>query len=117
MAFLDYHPMPLYSTPYYQYSAVIEGSKYTFKFSWNDEAQFWSFSLFDSSGNPLVLGVKLVPKFDFLKNYKYKANIPNVIFDFRNVRDGNIIANQYDIEVDYRFGYIETTVKDEDPVV
>ncbi len=42
---------------------VLNGKQYQIRFTWNDTGGFWTFGLMDSLGNPLLIGVKVVPQF------------------------------------------------------
>lgn len=42
---------------------VLNGKQYQIRFTWNDTGGFWTFGLMDSLGNPLLIGVKIVPQF------------------------------------------------------
>lgn len=41
---------------------VLKGKQYQIRFTYNDTGGYWSFGLADSLGNPIRVGVKLVPQ-------------------------------------------------------
>jgi len=42
---------------------VLDGVQYLIKFTWNEAAQRWSFGLYTMQREPLVQGVRIVPRF------------------------------------------------------
>lgn len=42
---------------------ALQGKQYQIRFTYNDTGGYWSFGLMDSLGNPLLVGVKIVPQF------------------------------------------------------
>ena len=41
----------------------LQGSQYQLRFTWNDTGGYWMFSILNSLGEPLLIGVKIVPNF------------------------------------------------------
>jgi len=58
---------------------VLDGKQYQIRFTWNDTGGFWTFGLMDSLGNPLIIGVKIVPQFP-LNLFYGTQNLPVGIF-------------------------------------
>lgn len=58
---------------------VLSGKQYFIRFSYNDTFDFWKFSLYDSQNQPIVLGVKIVPRF-VLNLFFGVAKLPDGIF-------------------------------------
>ena len=56
--------------------AVLEGSVYNIRFTWNEAGQFWSFGLFTSLHEPIVQSVKIVPRFPLNLQY-IDSRLPN----------------------------------------
>lgn len=42
---------------------VLNGTAYQIRFTWNDTGGYWKFSVYDSQGKPIVVGIKIVPRF------------------------------------------------------
>jgi hypothetical protein len=42
---------------------VLDGKVYNIRFTYNDTADIWKWSMYDDVMNPIVLGVKIVPNF------------------------------------------------------
>lgn len=58
---------------------VLSGTPYLIRFTYNDTKDFWKFSLYDAQNEPLILGVKIVPKFP-LNVFYGTARVPSGIF-------------------------------------
>lgn len=58
---------------------VLDGKQYQIRFTWNDTGGFWTFGLMDSLGNPLLIGVKVVPQFP-LNLFYGTQNLPVGVF-------------------------------------
>lgn len=58
---------------------VLLGKQYQLRFTWNDTGGFWSFSLMDSLGAPLLIGTKIVPQFP-LNLFYGTENLPLGVF-------------------------------------
>lgn len=39
------------------------GTQYQLRFTWNEACQCWSFGLLDALGDPLAIGIKIIPNF------------------------------------------------------
>ena len=58
---------------------VLLGTQYQIRFTWNETGAFWTFGLYDSLGEPLLVGVKIVPNFP-LNLFCASDKLPNGIF-------------------------------------
>jgi len=67
---------------------VLDGTQYLLRFTWNETAQRWSFGLFTTQREPLMQGLRIVPRFP-LNLQTVDERIPNGIFgvftDFESV--------------------------------
>lgn len=61
--------IPLYEDAFYSMSMSFEGNSYKLEFLYNEEAELYSFSLYDELGIPLVLGLALVPFYPIAMDY------------------------------------------------
>ena len=55
-------------------SAILDTESYKFHFSWNDTG-FWLMDLRDSEGRDIVRGIKLLPNFPLLNQYRRLAGM------------------------------------------
>ena len=44
-------------------SVTLSGNAYRVRFTYNDTYDYWTFGLYDGKGNPIALGMKIVPIF------------------------------------------------------
>lgn len=58
---------------------VLNNTAYQIRFTWNDSGGYWKFSLYDSQGKPIVLGIKIVPRFP-LNVFYGVTRLPGGIF-------------------------------------
>lgn len=58
---------------------VLDGKQYQIRFTWTETGAFWTFGLLDSLGNPLLIGVKIVPNFP-LNLFYPNDKLPNGFF-------------------------------------
>ena len=42
---------------------VLNGVAYQIRFTWNDTGGYWKFSVYDPQSQPIVVGIKIVPRF------------------------------------------------------
>lgn len=58
---------------------VLEGKEYLIRFSYNENAAFWTFGLYDLERNPYVTGIRIVPNSPL--NFFYQShNLPEGLF-------------------------------------
>jgi len=58
---------------------VLDGAQYFIRFTWNETAGRWSFGLFTIQKEPLVQGIRLVPRFP-LNLQIVDGNFPTGVF-------------------------------------
>jgi len=49
---------------------------YYFDFYWNTRDASWILGIYDAQKNPILCGIKLVPSYFLLEQYRYLSNIP-----------------------------------------
>jgi hypothetical protein len=59
-------PTPTAGFPHSRMSVPLSGATYRIRWLWNQRDGAWSFSMWDPSGSPLVLGVRVVVGVDLL---------------------------------------------------
>lgn len=42
---------------------VLKGKQYQIRFTWSDTGGYWYFGVTDALGSPILIGVKVVPRF------------------------------------------------------
>lgn len=47
-------------TPHYSFDVQIEAQSFTFEFRWNSRAEFWACDIYDSTGEAIVTGRRVV---------------------------------------------------------
>ena len=58
---------------------VLQGKQYLIRFTWNDTGGYWCFSVSDALGTPILMGVKIVPRFPLNIFYSI-AELPFGVF-------------------------------------
>lgn len=58
---------------------VLGGKQYLIRFTWNDTGGYWCFGISDALGNPILVGVKVVPRFPLNLFYGIAA-LPEGVF-------------------------------------
>ena len=58
---------------------VLGGVAYQIRFTYNDTFDYWKFSLYTSQNEPIVLGIKIVPRFP-LNVFYGVTKLPNGVF-------------------------------------
>lgn len=59
---------------------VLNGKQYLIRFTYNDTGGYWNFGLSDALGEPIVMGVKVVPRFPLNVFYYGVAELPMGVF-------------------------------------
>lgn len=65
---------------YYDFTAVLEGKAYQFTFRWNDRGAFWTMSIADGLGIPLISGRRVVVDWPLLFRFPFPALPPGEFF-------------------------------------
>lgn len=58
---------------------VLAGTAYLIRFTYNDTCDYWKFSLYNAQNEPIVLGIKIVPRFP-LNVFYGVTKLPDGIF-------------------------------------
>lgn len=58
---------------------VLNGTAYLIRFTWNDRGGFWKFGLYDTQSQPIVIGIKIVPRYPLNLFYGF-TNLPDGVF-------------------------------------
>ncbi|WP_337937744.1 phage baseplate plug family protein [Anaerotignum faecicola] len=58
---------------------VLNDTVYFIRFTYNDTADYWKVSLYDAQNEPIVLGIKIVPRFP-LNTFYPVSKLPDGIF-------------------------------------
>jgi len=65
---------------------VLNGTAYMLRFSYNDTCDYWKFSLYTAQNDPIVLGIKIVPRFP-LNVFYGVTSIPDGFFAVLTKKD------------------------------
>lgn len=60
-------------------TVVLSGKQYQIRFTYNDTGGYWSFGIYDTLGNPIRVGIKMVPKMP-LNLFCGTDDMPNGVF-------------------------------------
>jgi hypothetical protein len=60
-------------------TVVLSGEQYQVRFTYNDTGGYWSFGIYDTLGNPIRVGIKMVPKMP-LNLFCGTDDMPNGVF-------------------------------------
>lgn len=58
---------------------VLAGTPYLIRFTYNDTKDYWKFSLHNAQNEPIVIGIKIVPRFP-LNVFYGVTKLPNGVF-------------------------------------
>jgi len=58
---------------------VLAGTAYLIRFTYNDTCDYWKFSLYNAQNEPIVLGIKIVPRFP-LNVFYGVTKLPDGVF-------------------------------------
>lgn len=58
---------------------VLNGTPYFIRFTYNDTNDYWKFDLYNSLNDPIILGVKIVPRFP-LNVFYGVTKLPDGVF-------------------------------------
>ena len=82
---------------------VLDGVQYQVRFTWNEAAQRWSFGIYTMQKEPIVVGLRMVPRFP-LNLQIVDENFPNGVM---GVYSDNLSVGRNDfIEGKARFAFI-----------
>lgn len=91
MSTTNYVSIPLYSDSYYGLSISLEGNSYNIDFVYNERAELYYVSLYDSDNEAMVLGEALVPDYPLFLDY----NLPDLTGYFWLGAKGSIASEPY----------------------
>lgn len=58
---------------------VLNGKAYFIRFSWNETGGYWKFGLYNTQNDPIVIGIKIVPRFP-LNLFYGVTKLPDGVF-------------------------------------
>lgn len=58
---------------------VLNGTAYLIRFTYNDTKDYWKFSLYNAQSEPIVIGIKIVPRFP-LNVFYGVTKLPDGVF-------------------------------------
>jgi len=104
--------LPVYvsDSPRYLYNIPLDGDIFVLYFHWNSRENFWYMDILKSDGTTNILtGIKLVPNYRLLKQYKAIDGLPKgdfVLYDSEeNVQDEQLTFENFGVR--YKMLYFE----------
>lgn len=58
---------------------VLNGKVYQIRFTWNESGEYWKFGLYSMQNEPIVIGIKIVPRYP-LNLFFGVTKLPNGVF-------------------------------------
>lgn len=58
---------------------VLNGKAYLIRFTWNEKGGYWKFGLYNTQSEPIVIGIKIVPRYP-LNLFYGVAKLPDGVF-------------------------------------
>lgn len=105
--------IPIPDLPAFVEELVIADIPYRIAMHWNTRGQFWVLSIYDRTGNPIVVGIKLVTFYALTQQYKAR-DIPEGEFTVLDVNlDTNLLRISRDDFVGERQLQLIFTTQDE----
>ncbi len=54
----------------------LNGTMFSLHFLWNTREEFWYMNIFSAEGDPVITGIKIVPKYALLEQFKAVPGLP-----------------------------------------
>lgn len=93
---------------------TLSGQTFSMRILWNERFQYWSFSLSERGGVPLITNVKMVPSFGLIRRF-HKVDLPGDIF-FLHRSEKLTRPTFEDLGTNYLLYYFDPESPDEFPV-
>ncbi len=104
--------LPLYNDPYFSYDIDLQGTNRKLTFRWNERASSWHFDIIHDTGEPVVLGVRMVKNYPMLIDYEltgFGLNGYFALVDAGEYKSGKLSTSPEALVQWYRLFYIYTT--------
>lgn len=88
--------VPFFDFASFQEEVTLEGTVFSFIFSWNAHGAFWTLSIYDRDLNPIVLGIRLVLNYELLKIHP-RAAMPKGELYVIDVKEGSMDISYEDL--------------------
>lgn len=66
--------------PHYTLDVTLSGIAYRLSLDWNTRGGFWALGIYDQTGAPIVLGVKIVADWELLARFANSRLPPGLLF-------------------------------------
>ena len=66
--------------PAFTQTLTLDGALYRFSFAWNYRAGYWSMSVLDAGGTPLVQGLRIVLNLDLFRQFPGRGLPPGALY-------------------------------------
>jgi len=71
--------LPTFPEPLHTYSTSLDGIEYRLKFDYSQRADRWYLSVYDALGEPIRVGIKLVPSIDLARLCRADSRAPKQV--------------------------------------
>ena len=72
--------IPFSTLPAFTQTVTLDGSVYRLSFAWNYRAGYWSMSILDAGGIPLIQGLRIVLNLDLFRQFPGRGLPPGVLY-------------------------------------
>jgi len=73
---MSVYVFPTFEDPFYEYSTILEGVAYTFRFRCNTRELCWYLRVGLPDGTDLLTGIKVIPQIDLLWRKNVDTRLP-----------------------------------------
>lgn len=85
------------ATSHFEQENEIFGQSFIFEFEWLENENTWMLHIFDDSRNPIVLGIKLQPRWPL---YRHHIGLNRVVLMLIPIKPGSILR-RYSLKTDF----------------
>ena len=90
--------IPLFNSPDFKQSIVLDGTAYVIRIQWNTVGEFWTMSIYDGNETLIRAGIKLVQWFPLLKQYNDAGLPPGDFVVVDTSKEANLEIGRNDFE-------------------
>lgn len=105
--------LPLYSDSFYSYTVSLDSTSYSVEILYNERQKLWHMSLFTEDGDPIILGIAMVPKYPLLQGYNIQGLSGMFwLYPIPSLTDEKYITEPESLNQYYTFEYITNFIDD-----
>lgn len=72
--------IPFSTLPAFTETVTLDGALYRLSFAWNYRASYWSMSILDAAGAPLIQGLRIVLNLDLFRQFPGRSLPPGALY-------------------------------------